>query len=126
MGERCDRTRCALLASGHRDLYLSRDRYDGLESSVALVVNPPGPIRLRVVDDDAWELIPRADWAPRAAVALDLLDSADPRNWIAAEALVAPTTSAVRRSRTVSSNRPDHLGQERTHSSSKPGRGVGL
>lgn len=77
-----------LLASDNRDLYLSRDMYDRLESLVAMVVNPLGPIRLRVVDDDAWELIPRADLAPRAAVALDLLDSADPRHWIAAEALV--------------------------------------
>jgi hypothetical protein len=78
----------SLVASDHRDLYLSRDMYERLESLVALVVSPLGPIRLRVVDDDAWEFIPHADVAPRAAVALDLLDSADPRHWIAAEALI--------------------------------------
>jgi hypothetical protein len=79
----------ALAASDSRDLYLPRDMYDKLDSFVAVVLSPLGPIRLRVVDDDAWEVIPRADVAPRGAVALDLLDSADPRHWVAAEALVA-------------------------------------
>lgn len=77
-----------LAASDNRDLYLSRAMHHRLESVVALVIDPLGPIRLRVVDDDAWKLVPRADLAPRAAVALDLLDSADPRQWIAAESLV--------------------------------------
>jgi hypothetical protein len=78
-----------LMASGIRDLYLSREMYGELDSFVAVVISPLGPIRLRVVDDDAWDVIPHADSAPRGAVALDLLDSADPRHWIAAEGLVA-------------------------------------
>jgi hypothetical protein len=53
-----------------------------------MVPDSLGRIRLRVVDDDAWGIISGGEFAPRGAVALDLLDSADPRHWIAAEGLV--------------------------------------
>ena len=78
-----------LVASDDRDLYLSRRAFGELDSRVAVVPDPLGPVRLRVVDDNAWDLIPPGPLAPRGAVALDLLDSADPRHWIAAEALLA-------------------------------------
>ena len=70
------------------DLYLSQSAFEQLGSLVAYVVDPLGPIRLRIVDDEAWDVIPAGEFAPRGAVALDLLDSADPRHWIAAEQLV--------------------------------------
>jgi hypothetical protein len=72
-----------------RDLYLSRSAFGQLDSLVAAVPDPLGEIRLRVVDDDAWGIIAGGEFAPRGAVVLDLLDSADPRHWIAAEGLVA-------------------------------------
>ena len=70
------------------DVYLARSSFERLGGFVAYVADPLGPIRLRVVDHAAWEIIPPGEFAPRAAVALDLLDSADPRHWIAAEQLV--------------------------------------
>ena len=70
------------------DVYLDRSAFETLGSLVAYVVDPLGPIRLRIVDDEAWDVIPAGGFAPRGAVALDLLDSADPRHWIAAEQLV--------------------------------------
>jgi hypothetical protein len=79
----------SLVASDHHDLYLSRSAFGQLDSLVAVVRDPFGSIRLRVVEDDAWAIIPLGASAPRGAVALDLLDSADPRHWIAAEGLVA-------------------------------------
>jgi hypothetical protein len=79
----------SLIASDDHDLYLSRSAFGQLDSLVAVVRDPLGPIRLRVVDDDAWAIIPPGESAPRGAVALDLLDSADPRHWIAAEELLA-------------------------------------
>lgn len=79
----------ALVASDERDIYLSRGGYERLDSMLAIAEDALGPIRLRVVDDGAWALIPGSEFAPRAAAALDLLDSADPRHWIAAEALIA-------------------------------------
>lgn len=78
----------SLLDSDDHDLYLSRSAFGQLDSLVAVVRDPLGSIRLRVVDDDAWAIIPPGASAPRGAVALDLLDSADPRHWIAAEELV--------------------------------------
>jgi hypothetical protein len=69
------------------DLYLSRSVSDGLGGRVAFVPDSVGRVGLRVVDDAAWELIPKGILAPRGAVALDLLDSGDPRHWIAAEHL---------------------------------------
>lgn len=79
----------SLIASDDHDLYLSRRAFDQLVSLVAAVPDSLGQIRLRVVDDDAWEIMSGGEFAPRGAVALDLLDSADPRHWIAAEGLVA-------------------------------------
>jgi hypothetical protein len=70
------------------DLYLPEGAFGQLTSDVAFVVDPLGAVRLRIVDDEAWALVPPGELAPRAAVALDLLDSADPRHWIAAERLM--------------------------------------
>ncbi len=78
-----------LIAADDHDLYLSRSAFAELESLVAFVPDPLGLVRLRVVGDDAWGIIAGGGRAPRGAVALDLLDSADPRHWIAAEELVA-------------------------------------
>lgn len=78
-----------LIASDDHDLYLSRSAFAQLEPLVAFVPDPLGLVRLRVVDDVAWGIIAGGELAPRGAVALDLLDSADPRHWIAAEELVA-------------------------------------
>lgn len=79
----------SLIAADDHDLYLSRSAFGQLDSLVAAVPDPLGQIRLRVVDDDAWGIISGGEFAPRGAVALDLLDSSDPRHWIAAEGLVA-------------------------------------
>ena len=78
----------ALGVADGSDLYLSQAAFEVLGSRVAYVADPLGAVRLRVVDDEAWALVPPGDLAPRAAVALDLLDSADPRHWIAAEQLL--------------------------------------
>lgn len=88
-----------LVASDERDLYLSRSAFGELGSKVAVVLDPLGPVRLRVVDDDAWVLIPSGELAPRGAIALDLLDSGDPRHWVAAEALLADALARARRRR---------------------------
>lgn len=77
-----------LSAGEDSDLYLSRRAFEQLGSRVAYVADPLGPIRLRVVDDDAWDVIQANELAPLGAVALDLLDSADPRHWVAAELLI--------------------------------------
>lgn len=78
----------SLIEADDRDLYLSRSAFDQLDSLVAAVPDSLGRVRLRVVDDDAWGIVCGGEFAPRGAVALDLLDSADPRHWIAAEGLV--------------------------------------
>ncbi len=60
-------------------------------------IDPLGNLMVRAVPDDAWGLVldaslPASDGgrlAPRAAVALDLMASADPRHWIAAQHLGA-------------------------------------
>ena len=78
----------SLVDDGSIDLYLAGRAFDGLASVVAYVINPLGSIRLRVVDDDAWEIIPAGPLAPPGAVALDLLESADPRHRIAAAELL--------------------------------------
>ena len=74
------------------DLYLSSTTFAELGSTVALVPDPLGFVAVRVVDDDAWAVIERSaaeqfGIAPRGAVVLDLLESGDPRHWIAAERL---------------------------------------
>ncbi len=70
------------------DLYLSAKSFYGLGARIAFVPDSAGRVVLRVVDDDAWNLIPEGVFAPRNAVALDLLESGDPRHWIAGEDLV--------------------------------------
>ena len=69
------------------DMYLSAQSFAGLDARVAYVPDAAGRVALRVVDDRAWELLPKSAGAPRVAVALDLLESGDPRHWIAAEHL---------------------------------------
>ena len=69
------------------ELYLSATSFAGLDERVAYVPDAAGRIGLRVVDDRAWGLLPKGALAPSAAVALDLLESADPRHWIAADHL---------------------------------------
>jgi len=76
-----------LAADDSVDVYLSATWFAGLDERVAYVPDAAGRIVLRVVDDGAWGLLPRGALAPRAAVALDLLESGDPRHWIAAEHL---------------------------------------
>ena len=74
--------------AGHVDLYLPAESFAGLDQRVAFVLAPAGQTVLRVVDDNAWRLLPKGPLAPRGAVALDLLESGDPRHWISAEHLV--------------------------------------
>ena len=69
------------------DLYLSAASFRDLDAQVAFVPNANGRVALRVVDDEAWSLLPGGGVAPPAAVALDLLESGDPRHWIAGEHL---------------------------------------
>jgi hypothetical protein len=74
------------------DLYLSRAASVAMSAMVALVDDPLGAVSLRVVDDDSWAVVDGssseiAGVAPRGAVVLDLLESGDPRHWIAAEHL---------------------------------------
>ena len=69
------------------DLYLSAASFRDLDAQVAFVPNANGRVALRVVDDAAWNLLPERAVAPKAAVALDLLESGDPRHWIAGEHL---------------------------------------
>ena len=69
------------------DLYLSAQSFAGLDKRVAYVPDAAGRIALRVVDHRAWGLLPKGELAPPAAVALDLLESGDPRHWICAEHL---------------------------------------
>lgn len=69
------------------DLYLAAASFRDLDAQVAFVPNAAGRVALRVVDDAAWNLLPEGAVAPKAAVALDLLESGDPRHWIAGEHL---------------------------------------
>lgn len=69
------------------DMYISARSFTDLAERVAYIPDATGHIALRVVDDRAWELLPKGPLAPRAAVALDLLESGDPRHWISAEHL---------------------------------------
>lgn len=75
-------------SSDNADIYVARRVFDELHSMVAYVPDPAGRVRLRVVDDDAWDSIPAGEFVPKGAAALDLLDSGNPRHWIAARELV--------------------------------------
>ncbi len=78
------------------EVYVAASFHEHLGSVVALVADPLGNVMVRVVHDDAWDLVTGASQvadggvrlAPRAAVALDLMASADPRDWIAAQHLL--------------------------------------
>lgn len=78
------------------ELYMAESFHEHLGALVALVADPLGNVMVRVVQDDAWDLVMGASniadggvrLAPRAAVALDLMASADPRHWIAAQHLL--------------------------------------
>jgi len=79
------------------DLYVSASLHDELRSLVAAVPDQLGGVVLRVVPDDVWSFAEgvavgvseaRVRVAPRAAVALDLIESGDPRHWVAAENLI--------------------------------------
>ena len=70
------------------DMYVSAQSFADLDERVAHVPDAAGRIALRVVDDEAWALLPKGALAPQAAVALDLLESGNPRHWISAEHLV--------------------------------------
>ena len=79
------------------DLYVSASLHDELGSLVAAVPDQLGGAILRVVPNDMWPFVesvavdegPAGErLAPRAAVALDLMDSGDPRHWVAAENLI--------------------------------------
>ncbi len=79
------------------DLYVSASLHDELRSLVAAVPDQLGGVVLRVVPDEVWSLVesvaaaegPAGErLAPRGAVALDLMDSGNPRHWVAAENLI--------------------------------------
>lgn len=70
------------------DLYVSESAFANVDNFVALVRDPLGDVRLRVIDDAVWAALPRGPVAPRGAVALDLLESGDPRHWAAASDLI--------------------------------------
>ena len=80
------------------DLYISSEVHRDLGKIVAAVPDPLGEVAIRVVPRELWNLVysmaeshlvQRPRFAPRAAVALDLMDSGDPRHWVAASNLVA-------------------------------------
>lgn len=82
---------------GAVDLYVSASLHHELGSFVAAVPAQLGGVVFRVVPDDLWvyveSLVSNGDEAggrlpPRAAVALDLMESGDPRHWVAAEHLI--------------------------------------
>jgi hypothetical protein len=70
------------------DLYLPANSFQDLSARIAFVPDVAGSVSLRVVDDEVWPLLPQESLVPRNAAALDLLDSGDPRHWIAGERLV--------------------------------------
>ena len=77
-----------LAPADNLDMYVSAKSFADLDERVAYVPDAAGRIALRVVDDEAWGLLPKGALAPQAAVALDLLESGDPRHWTSAEHLI--------------------------------------
>jgi len=82
---------------GAADLYVSASAHEQLGSLVAVVRDQLGGVALRVVPDGVWAFVEGLSsgeieaghrLAPRAAVALDLMESGDPRHWVAAENLI--------------------------------------
>lgn len=83
-------------AAGEADLYVSAEIHEHLVALVAAVPDQLGGVAIRSVPVDVWASAiaePRSGagpmYAPRAAVALDLMESGDPRHWVAAENLIA-------------------------------------
>ena len=84
------------VAARGMELYMAESFHEHLGSVVALVIDPLGDLTVRVVVDGAWDLVMGASQVadggvrlvPRGAVALDLMASADPRHWIAAQHLL--------------------------------------
>lgn len=79
------------------DLYVSASLHSELGSLIAAVPDQLGGVILRVVPDDVWphaegvasvQAEARDRLAPHAAVALDLMESGDPRHSVAAERLI--------------------------------------
>ena len=79
------------------DLYVSAALHSELGSLVAAIPDQMGGVILRVASDEVWPYVESfafeqgaagARLAPRAAVALDLMESGDPRHWVAAENLI--------------------------------------
>jgi excisionase family DNA binding protein len=82
-------------SGGEADLYLSDEIHEELVSLVAAVPDQLGVVAIRSVPADVWaRAIADAKsgagrmYAPRAAVALDLMESGDPRHWVVAENLI--------------------------------------
>lgn len=78
------------------NMYVSCESHEVLAGAVAAVPDPLGAVVLRVVADEVWPAVVSAAHRsggqmviPRLAVALDLMESGDPRHWVAAEHLVA-------------------------------------
>ncbi len=78
-------------------LYMAHDLHRDLGAVVAAVPDPLGLIVVRVIPEDLWSQVyalGESDvdsglrLAPRSAVALDLMESGDPRYWVAAENLI--------------------------------------
>ncbi len=79
-----------LAEDGGADLYVPESLHEQLGSLVAAVPDQLGSVVLRSVPDEIWELVAVEDGlAPAGAVALDLMESGDPRHWVAAENLIA-------------------------------------
>jgi len=83
-------------AAGEADLYVSAEIFEQLGALAAAVPDQLGGVAIRSVPVDVWASAiaePRSGagrmCAPRAAVALDLMESGDPRRWVAAENLLA-------------------------------------
>lgn len=79
------------------DLYVSASLHGELRSLVAAVPDQLSGVVLRIVPDDVWSfvecvVVDQSDAgmsvAARAAAALDLMQSGDPRHWVAAENLI--------------------------------------
>ena len=73
--------------------YLPTTALERLLEAVVAIADPLGAVVLRVVPADAWAVLHRSQGrgstlAPSAAVALDLMESGDPRHWIAAAQLL--------------------------------------
>lgn len=86
-----------LLSAGDAsdEFYLPASTAARMLRDIAAVEDPLGLFVLRIVKDDLWPSLDEppaaagSRLAPAAAVALDLMESGDPRHWIAAEALIA-------------------------------------